>query len=76
MKESLGVAIVEKQYNVIAEINYSDIALYQNNIFWIYGRFSNPVMSLTKEIYITQRAYDRLPDTKLTDGCTYYIVEG
>lgn len=76
MKESLGVATVERQYNVIAEIDYSDIALYKDNIFWIYGRFSKPVMSLTKEIYITQRAYDQLPDTKLTDGCTYYIVEG
>lgn len=76
MKESLGVATLERQYNVIAEIDYSDIALYKDNIFWIYGRFSKPVMSLTKEIYITQRAYDQLPDTKLTDGCTYYIVEG
>lgn len=76
MKESFGVAAVERQYNVIAEIDYSDIALYKDNIFWIYGRFSKPVMSLTKEIYITQRAYDQLPDTKLTDGCTYYIVEG
>lgn len=74
MKESQGIG--GRQYNVIAEINHNEIELYIGDVYFIYGRHSKPVMSLTNEIYLTQTQYDQLPNTKLTDGCTYYIVEG
>lgn len=43
-------------------LNYDD-----NNNLWINK-------TITKEV--TQAQYDALPDTKLTDGVTYYITDG
>ena len=47
----------------------------QNNQDLTYDSTSSKWINKTKEVSLTKAQYDALPDTKLTDGITYFITD-